>query len=136
MHIDWTILRTLETNLVTVSKNIVTDIDNNDKLIGYNIELPYIDNNINVSCIPRGTYTFSKGIRPDGRHTINILNVIGRSRILVHVGNSTKDSQGCILPCTSYWTLDGTGEVYGERSSLCFKRLLAALPMIGTLRIV
>jgi hypothetical protein len=52
----------------------------------------------NVSCIPAGTYPLRRTIYyKHGYPTYEVADVPGRSRILIHPGNTEEDSQGCIL---------------------------------------
>jgi hypothetical protein len=51
-----------------------------------------------VSCIPAGVYPLRRTIyHKHGFATFEVCNVPGRSRILIHPGNTEEDSQGCIL---------------------------------------
>lgn len=68
-------------------------------------ELPWKDNQPNLSCIPEGTYTAH--YRADGKHgpCYELENVPGRKEIQIHVGNWCGDTEqgyhsdvlGCIL---------------------------------------
>lgn len=73
------------------------------------LELPWRDNLPQVSCIPAGVYDCkvrpcSLGISAGLGLAIEVLGVPGRSDILIHVGNTPKDIQGCVL----------VGERFGE----------------------
>ncbi len=66
------------------------------------LELPWLDNRKNISCIPKGTYTckFTRSLKfPLG--TYEVQNVPNRSGIRIHSGNyatgAQVDIQGCIL---------------------------------------
>ncbi len=66
------------------------------------LELPWLNNQHNISCIPKGTYTctFTRSLKyPLG--TYEVQKVPNRSGIRIHVGNyatgSHTDIQGCIL---------------------------------------
>ena len=62
-------------------------------------ENPYLDNKVNVSSIPDGSYTMGRVDSPRfGKDCWSVLNVPGRSHILLHAGNKAKDTRGCILP--------------------------------------
>jgi hypothetical protein len=51
-----------------------------------------------VSCIPAGTYPLRRTTYlKHGFPTYEVADVPGRSRILIHPGNTEEDSQGCIL---------------------------------------
>jgi len=51
-----------------------------------------------VSCIPAGTYPLERTIyHRHGIETFEVMDVPGRSRILLHPGNTEEDTEGCIL---------------------------------------
>ncbi len=70
-----------------------------DHLLGYIIELPWLQNQRNISCIPEGTYPLAKReTEKRGKHII-VLNVPGRSGILIHPANDAlKELKGCLAP--------------------------------------
>jgi hypothetical protein len=62
------------------------------------LERPWLNNQQSVSCIPAGTYRGAIQYSPHFQRELpELLDVPGRSQILLHVGNSPSDSQGCIL---------------------------------------
>jgi len=63
----------------------------------YTLELPWRENQKSVSCIPEGIYEAQRINSPKYGETYQVLDVPGRTEILVHVGNTCKDSTGCIL---------------------------------------
>tara|TARA_R110000850_G_scaffold209179_2_gene335226 strand:- start:116 stop:589 length:474 start_codon:yes stop_codon:yes gene_type:complete len=65
------------------------------------LELPWLDNQRSISCIPEGEYnvrlrTAKESATRDYLHLL-VQDVEGRSYILVHIGNYPKDTKGCIL---------------------------------------
>jgi len=71
------------------------------------LELPWVKNQINISCVPPGTYHCNKIVSPKFGNTFEVENVPGRSNILFHGGDNTKATQGCILTGLSFGgTLD------------------------------
>ena len=76
-------------------------VDN--KVVCLTLELPYLNNQHNVSSIPIGTYVCEQVL--DRRLssglllpiTFEVQDVPQRSGILFHPGNSVRDSHGCIL---------------------------------------
>ncbi|WP_420577507.1 DUF5675 family protein [Ekhidna sp.] len=78
-----------------------------EQLVCFTIELPWLHNRRNVSCIPEGTYEVSKRYtKTRGTHLI-LENVEGRSGILIHpANNALKELKGCIAPVSS---LDAPG---------------------------
>jgi len=57
-------------------------------------ELPWKSNKPFKSCIPLGMY---KCVYNKDKRVYDILNVPGRTLIQIHVGNTIKDTEGCIL---------------------------------------
>jgi hypothetical protein len=56
------------------------------------------DNQPAESCIPAGAYHLHRTIyRKHGYETFEVTVVPGRSRILIHPGNTEEDTQGCLL---------------------------------------
>lgn len=88
-------------------------------LVCYTIELPWLDNQPNRSCIPEGTYVLKKRFsQRHGRH-LQLEAVKARSLILIHpANNAVKELRGCIAPVT---TLTGPGK--GILSRMAFERL-------------
>lgn len=63
----------------------------------HTLERPWLDNRENVSCIPPGVYKVVHHSTKDYPNHYRLLNVPGRSGILIHEGNTLKDTIGCIL---------------------------------------
>ena len=62
------------------------------------LELPYRDNATDVSCIPAGSYTMN--LRFSEKHQRDLWHIDGvpdRAQVEIHVGNSTADTEGCVL---------------------------------------
>lgn len=87
-------------------------VDKNNEIVCYSLERPWIDNKPNISCIPPGTYTVE--INKGDKKGFRLNNVPGRKDILIHVGNTIKDSQGCLLWGASAGKL---GDVDGVKES-------------------
>ncbi|MCI0551090.1 MAG: DUF5675 family protein [Anaerolineae bacterium] len=90
------------------------------------MELPWQDNQSNVSCIPPGRYQCVRVLSPQFGDTFEVLNVPGREHILFHKGNYLRNTKGCILvgekfegPPSSPYIVD-SGHAFEE-----FKMLLA-----------
>lgn len=65
--------------------------------LGVTLELPWRNNQRNISCIPAGNYICSRYRSPTHGDCYFISDVPNRSHILIHAGNTLKDTQGCIL---------------------------------------
>ena len=76
----------------------------------HTLELPWKNNQRNVSCIPtgeyRGNYLHRSGSGRFNR-VYHITGVSGRAGILIHAGNVTSQIQGCILVGMEAGTLAG-----------------------------
>jgi Family of unknown function (DUF5675) len=72
------------------------------KIICFTIELPWLGNQRNISCIPERRYEMKKRfVRKFGLHLL-VVNVPDRSWILIHPANDAKTQlKGCIAPVTN-----------------------------------
>jgi hypothetical protein len=102
-----------------------------DEIICHTLELPWRENEDNISCIPAGTYKMTVWDSPAHGRCFKIHDVPDRDDILVHVGNLLVDTIGCVLVGKergSIWK-HGVKVGYGIRGSLVtLKKLLS---MIG-----
>lgn len=65
----------------------------------YSLELPWKDNQRNISCIPKGVYPIEITYSPRFRTMLpEIRNVKNRSGIRIHSANLTSELEGCIAP--------------------------------------
>lgn len=65
-------------------------------MLCFTMELPWLNNQQELSCIPPGAYdveSYSSPLHPD---VWQIINVPGRTAILIHPGNTVNDTHGCI----------------------------------------
>lgn len=75
----------------------------------YAIELPWLNNQNRISCIPEGTYEMMKRYSPKHGWHLILINVPKRQFILIHVANdAVKELKGCIAP-VSLLTAEGKG---------------------------
>ncbi len=89
-------------------------------------EDPWDGNVIGRSCIPAGNYLVMSHSGPKYKNVWQILNVPGRSAILIHNGNSINDTQGCILVGNGFGMFGNLPCVINSKSSL--ERLQEMLP--------
>ena len=73
------------------------------------LELPWKQNARQVSCIPAGMYDVVKRQSPKYGQHFQLLNVPGRDMILIHSGNFTRDTHGCILVGQGFTDIDNDG---------------------------
>lgn len=118
-----TIYRTIATEKNTLG--LVTLSNSRNKVIFncVSLELPNRNNEKRISCIPIGTYraylyqSKSKGL-------VYLLDdVQGRSEIMIHVGNYSADTQGCVLLGRDIGYSDRYEEHYISDSKLTMKSL-------------
>lgn len=89
------------------------------KFICCTIELPWINNEKRVSCIPEGKYLLRKRYSRKFQWHIEVVDVKNRSFILLHpANNAQKELNGCIAPVTK---LSGPG--LGLQSKQAFVKL-------------
>ena len=61
------------------------------------LELPWLNNQKQISCIPTGKYLVKKRYSKKFKNHLHITNVEDRSYILIHSGNYYTDILGCVL---------------------------------------
>ena len=101
------------------------------------LELPWKNNERNVSCIPEGVYKGVRRYSKKYKHHIHITDVEGRSLILIHWGNYAgsvnpktgyPDIQGCILTGNGFKDITGDGIDEILSSKTTFNKLMAIMP--------
>lgn len=68
-----------------------------DVVIACTLELPWKENQRQISSIPAGSYLVNKYSSHRFPDTFRLYDVPNRSDILIHPGNFTYDTRGCIL---------------------------------------
>lgn len=80
------------------------------------IELPWVANRQNTSCIPDGTYELETFYSPDFEHHLRLKDVPDRMGILIHPANDAlKELRGCIAPVSQ---LTGIAKGLGSRQAM------------------
>lgn len=92
------------------------------------LELPYINNQRQISCIPVGQYIVRKHNSPTFGKTFHVLNVEGRSEILIHKGNFNHNTKGCILVGKDFIDINADGTTDITSSSKTVQEMLTLLP--------
>jgi hypothetical protein len=71
------------------------------------LELPWLNNSNEISCIPIGIYkvvwTYSNKFK---KYTYEVLGVLNRAGIRIHSANTYKQIEGCIVLGTDYRDID------------------------------
>lgn len=99
------------------------------------LELPWKNNERNVSCIPEGTYKVQKRFNETYQNHFHVMDVKDRSWILIRSGNYYSDLRGCIFVGLQHLDInkDGVFDVTNSRDTL--KKLAQILPDEFTLEI-
>lgn len=97
----------INTRLVTITRERGNSKETTGSLVAQNgqstftcktLELPWLNNAQDISCIPTGEYKVKWAFSPRFfKYMYHLQNVKGRSGIRIHVGNYYTDIQGCIL---------------------------------------
>lgn len=82
------------------------------------LEEAWRENARQISCIPPGVYDLKFVDSPRFGEAIELLKVPNRSNILIHSGNTTDDTEGCILLGTTYGELNGLPAVLQSKSAV------------------
>jgi hypothetical protein len=92
----------------------------------YSLELPWRDNKPNISCIPKGAYEAKIRLSPRFGRVYWILEVEGRTYILIHSGNWAGREDLGYKTHTSGCILFGKyrGELQGQRAVLASRPAL------------
>lgn len=103
------------------------------KFVCFSIELPWRENERNISCIPEGDYFANWEPSKKFQHGVfRLEKVEGRDGILIHVANRTNEIRGCIAP-NSY--LDGLNGIKGLHSAQAQKTLIQLFGRQGRVKI-
>jgi len=92
------------------------------------LELPWLNNKRNESCIPLGNYKVVA--RQSARYNkhYHIQDVPGRSFVLIHIGNYYTQTKGCILVGKSVSDINGDGYLDVTNSKSALQELLKLAP--------
>jgi hypothetical protein len=123
------------TNLLTLNR----EIESNRGILGAihtsdgtevckTLELPWQRNMRDVSCIPWGQYNVTNYTSVKYPEAFVVLNVPGRSGILIHAGNFISDIQGCILVGKEWEFMGHPRQLAVSYSKNTLNRLLATYP--------
>ena len=92
------------------------------------LELPWMDNTRNISCIPAGEYSAKLYQSYKNGQVVLIEGVPDRTFIEIHAGNFTRDIQGCILVGDSIKYLDQDDILDVTNSLTTLRKMLDRLP--------
>lgn len=89
------------------------------------LELPWKDNQPNISCIPAGYYIAQYRKSPSNGEVIELKDVPFRSFIQIHSGNFTSQIEGCILTGDSIKDINKDGVLDVTNSKETLEKFLA-----------
>lgn len=92
------------------------------------LELPWLQNQRQVSCIPKGIYKVVPRTSPKYKRHLHVTNVEGRTWILFHHGNYHFQIRGCVLVGDSYTDINGDGYKDVTNSKKTMKELMKYCP--------
>jgi len=114
----------------------ITVFEENTKLFECkSLELPWKNNNQNVSCIPVGEYKVRKRYSAKYGNHFHIMEVPNRAEILIHSGNYFTQTRGCILAGSSFEDINNDGNLDVVNSKATLTRLSEIMPEEFTLKI-
>lgn len=96
------------------------------------LEPPWRNNQVGKSCIPHGTYPAERHQSPKHGECILLSNVPNRSEILIHKGNTSAETAGCVLIGKNFGRYDGQPAVLN--SSFALADFLRRLDYLGHAR--
>lgn len=103
----------------------------------YTLELPWMYNEVNISCVPEGVYEYEKRISPGKKYeVIELKGVPGRTYIQVHAGNYTRQILGCVLVGNAILYLDRDSIPDVANSMNTLSKLLKIAPDTGTIEVI
>jgi len=87
------------------------------------VERPWLDNQLNISCIPAGYYDIRIGtFHIGGYQCLEFLDVPNRSAIKVHIANRASELEGCVAVGESLGWMYGEWAVFNSRRA--FQKLM------------
>lgn len=110
-----------------------TFYDDKSNKLCLTVELPWLDNTPQISCIPSGTYQVSQYASPKHGLVWQILGVPDRSNIEIHPANDINDLLGCVGVGNAMGEVNGLPAVLN--SQITFSMLKLKLPDSFTLDI-
>lgn len=82
------------------------------------LELPWLDNQHEISCIPKGSYRVTRYNSPSKGEVFLLHDVPGRSMVEIHSGNTVDDIKGCIAVGRTYGRIKDKRAVIYSRSTM------------------
>lgn len=119
----------------TIGRLFVLDECNSALYNCHTLELAWKNNQTSISCIPEGDYKVTKRKSAKFGNHFHVLDVAGRSYILIHPGNYYTQTRGCILVGRGLTDINHDGLVDVISSKATLADLLAMMPQDFNLKI-
>ena len=127
--VSFTLPRLSQTDFATYGQLV----DEEQNIVCVTLELPWLNNHEDTSCIPAGTYVAHRRAANETRHGYDVFeltSVPGRKNVQLHIGNLPHDSLGCILLGSDLGTVNGQPGITG--SAAAFRRFMSSMDGINT----
>ena len=108
--------------------------NDNMKVLCFTVELPWLDNHPQTSCIPIGYYNVEKYNSPKHGDVWQIMNVPNRSNIEIHPANLASELLGCIGVGDTIGKIEGMPAVLNSQKT--FKLLKCNLKNSGDWKLI
>lgn len=118
-------------------KATLKTVSNSEQTLGFftygsfscvTVELPWKENQNNVSCYPAGMYECRKITSLSHGECIEIMNVPNRTNIQIHAANYARQLLGCTAVGRTMADIDGDGNLDVTSSKNTLEKLLDAVP--------
>lgn len=108
-------------------------VDDDETIVCCTMELPWHDNEPQISCIPPGKYTCKRRPSPHFQCDVfEIRGVPGRSLILLHPANYIRELRGCVALGESFADLNADGVTDLASSRKAFEAFMASKAGVST----
>lgn len=108
----------------------------NNKEIAKTVELPWLNNNPKISCIPKGEYEVVRRTSAKYGNHFHITGVPKRDFILIHNANYHYQLLGCVAVGKTHTDINGDGYLDVTDSKNTMKKLLKELPAEFILKVI
>ena len=120
--------RDLNQDKQTLGSLVLKDSEGNKLFACKTLELPWLENKNNKSCIPVGSYNVvTRKSARYGTH-FHVTDVPNRTFILIHAGNTYNDTRGCILLGSKLVDINGDEYKDVANSLATIKNLIKLAP--------
>lgn len=114
----------------TVTQGVFIDVESGQAICTA-LELPWLGNQPNISCIPEGVYQVKPGLNSKGHFVFSLQDVKDRTEVDIHTGNTVLDIEGCILTGSEFGVLNGLPAVLKSRIAMAkLKEVVSNQPFV------